>query len=114
MDNTEEARSFSIDKARKAQLLLTQKVIATDVLPEKIKLVAGVDAAYLGDLAFGAVAVLDYDSLEVLETQTSKATAGVPYVPTLLAFRELPVVLACVKKLKLYWVNLRLVLQRVV
>ncbi len=80
---------------------MAERVIREDKLPEKTKLIAGVDAAYLGDLAIGAVAVLDYESLELLETETAEQKAKFPYVPTLLSFRELPVAVACIKKLKL-------------
>lgn len=92
---------FSVRKARKAQGCLAKKVVSEDRIPKTIRLVAGVDAAYAGDLAFGAAAVLDYDSLEVLETQTAMRQVTFPYVPTLLSFRELPVVAACIRKLKM-------------
>ena len=62
---------------------------------------AGVDAAYLENMAIGAVAVLDYETLEVLETETSKVAVKFPYVPTLLSFREMPAIVAAIKKLKL-------------
>jgi deoxyribonuclease V len=92
---------FSIRKARKAQALMAQKVIAQDHLPKEIRFVAGVDVAYAGELAFGAAAVLDYKSLGVLETQTVIQGVKFPYIPTLLSFRELPASMACVKKLRL-------------
>ncbi len=62
---------------------------------------AGVDVAYLENMAIGAVAVLDYETLEVLETETSKVAVKFPYVPTLLSFREIPAIVAAIKKLKL-------------
>jgi deoxyribonuclease V len=40
-------------------------------------------------------------SFEVLEIQTVTQKVKFPYVPTLFSFRELPVVVACIKKLKL-------------
>jgi deoxyribonuclease V len=92
---------FSIAKARMAQTLLSKKIISEDKIPKRIRLVAGVDVAYVGELAFGAVAVLDYDSLELLETQTATCTVKFPYVPTLLSFREIPPSVACIRKLKL-------------
>ncbi|MCW4010762.1 MAG: endonuclease V [Candidatus Bathyarchaeota archaeon] len=95
------AVEFSIKKARRAQALLAQKVIAKDVLPAEARLVAGVDAAYAGDLGFGAVAVLDYESMQILETQTATLRVKFPYVATLLSFRELPLLVACIRKLKL-------------
>ncbi len=91
---------FSIGKARKAQICLAKKVVTEDRLPKEIKRVAGVDVAYQDDWAFGAVAVLDYLSLKVLETQTSIQKVKFPYVPTLLAFRELPLALSAIRQLK--------------
>jgi len=92
---------FSVPKAHKAQLRLAQKIITEDRLPKKIKLVAGVDVAYAGERAIGAVAVLDYEALELLERQTATCQVKFPYIPTLLSFREIPPAVACIKKLKL-------------
>jgi len=93
--------NFSVSKAHKAQLRLSQKIISEDRLPQKINYIAGVDAAYAGELAIGAVAVLDYESLELLESQTATCRVKFPYIPTLLSFREIPPTVACLKKLKL-------------
>jgi deoxyribonuclease V len=91
---------FSVSKARKAQSLLSRKIVTEDRLPQKIKLIAGVDVAYIGDLAIGAVAVLDFGSLELLERQTATTEVKLPYIPTLLSFREIPPAIACIKKLR--------------
>lgn len=93
--------SFSIPKAHKAQTLLCKKIVQEDRLPEKISLVAGVDVAYFDEQAVGAVAVLDYETMKIVESQTAICRARFPYVPTLLAFREIPAAVACIKKLKL-------------
>src|SRR3990170_6367558 len=92
---------FSISKAHETQLRLSQKIIAEDRLPQKIKRIAGVDVAYTGELAIGAVAVLDYETLELLERQTATSEVKFPYIPTLLSFREIPPAVACIKNLKL-------------
>lgn len=91
---------FSIPKAHKAQAYLSKKIIPEDRLPEKINFIAGVDVAYAGETAVSAVAVLDYESLELLEQQTATCQARFPYVPTLLSFREIPPAVACIKRLK--------------
>jgi deoxyribonuclease V len=100
MRSTVSLHNFSVSKAHKTQLLLSQKIIAGDHLPENIRSVAGVDVAYVDKLAIGAVAVLDYESLEILEQQTETCQAKFPYISTLLAFRELPAAVACIKKLR--------------
>lgn len=92
---------FSVSKARKAQSLLSRKIVTEDRLPQKIKRIAGVDVAYIGELAISAVAVLDFESLELLERQTATTEAKLPYIPTLLSFREIPPAIACIKKLRI-------------
>jgi deoxyribonuclease V len=92
---------FSISKAHKAQLYLAQKIIAEDRLPKNINCIAGVDVAYTDELAIGAVAVLDHESLELLERQTATCEVKFPYIPTLLSFREIPPAVECIKKLRL-------------
>ena len=92
--------NFSISKAHKAQTCLSKKIIPEDKLPEKISFIAGVDVAYAGELAIGAVAVLNYDSLEIVESQTATCKVKLPYIPTLLSFREIPPAVACIKRLK--------------
>lgn len=92
---------FSVPKAHKAQTLLSKKIVTQDRLPEKIRLVAGVDVAYAEELAVGAVAVMDFDSMELLESQTATCTVRFPYFPTLLSFRELPPAIAAIRKLRL-------------
>jgi len=95
------ARKFSISKAHKTQTYLSKKVILEDRLPERINLVAGVDVAYADELAVGAVAVLDYESLELLESKTATLRVRMPYIPTLLSFREIPPAVACIRRLRL-------------
>jgi len=94
-------RKFSISRAHKAQMCLSKKIIQEDRLPEKISLVAGVDVAYAGELAISAAAVLEYESLELLESQTATCRVKLPYIPTLLSFREIPPAVACIRRLKL-------------
>jgi hypothetical protein len=66
-------KNFSIEKARKTQFCLSKKIILGDKLPAKSRTIAGVDVSYSEQLAVGAVVVLDYESLEVLETQVASS-----------------------------------------
>lgn len=93
--------TFSVSKAHHAQMLLAKKIVTEDCLPQKIKRVAGVDVSYTDELAIGATAVLDFDSLELLEQRIAICEAKFPYIPTLLSFREIPPAVACAKKLPL-------------
>jgi deoxyribonuclease V len=91
---------FSVEKAHKAQLLLSKKIVFEDRLPKKVRFVAGVDVAYGKGTSVGAVAVLDYDSLKPVEYQTAICKTRFPYIPTLLSFREIPPSISCIKKLQ--------------
>jgi deoxyribonuclease V len=91
---------FSVERAHEAQLRLSKQVVFKDRLPKKIRLVAGVDVAYVKDIAVGAVAVLDYDSLTLTESQVAICKACYRYVPTLLSFRETMPAVVCIRKLK--------------
>ena len=76
---------------------MSKKIILEDKLPPKIKTVAGVDVSYVGNVGIGAVTVLDYESLELLETQVATCQVKIPYIPTLLSFREISPALAAIK-----------------
>ncbi|MGW4164610.1 endonuclease V [Streptomyces sp. NPDC004788] len=63
--------------------------------------VTGVDVAYDDerDLVAAAAVVLDGRTLEVVEETTAVGRVSFPYVPGLLAFREIPTVLAALGRL---------------
>lgn len=70
-------------------------------LPRPLRYVAGLDVAYAADESHvaGAVAVLDIRTLEVVESATAHRPVEFPYVPGLLAFRELPALLDALARL---------------
>jgi len=92
-------RRFSVKKAHEAQLRMSEKITFEDRLPERICSVAGVDIAYADDVSIGAVAVLDYDSFELVEKQTAFCKTRFPYFPTLLSFRETEPAVLCIRRL---------------
>jgi deoxyribonuclease V len=96
---TSQKCEFSIKKAHDAQLRLSRKILFDDKLPRRIRYVAGVDVAYSNDFSVGAVVVLDYAMLEPAETQTAFCKTRLPYIPTLLSFREMPAALMSIKTL---------------
>ncbi|QES09463.1 endonuclease V [Streptomyces venezuelae] len=63
--------------------------------------VTGLDVAYDDerDLVAAAAVVLDARTLEVVEEATAVGRVSFPYVPGLLAFREIPTVLAALDRL---------------
>jgi deoxyribonuclease V len=66
----------------------------------RFRTVAGLDSAY-GDngAVAAAVVVLAADTLRPVASAVAHATAAFPYVPGLLAFREIPATLAALEKL---------------
>jgi len=91
---------FSLEKAHKTQLYLSRRIIFEDLFPKKPSLVAGVDVAYSENFSIGAVAVLDYESLKLVESQTAYCKTCFPYISTLLAFREVAPSVLCIRKLR--------------
>jgi deoxyribonuclease V len=95
------SKNFSVKKAHNTQICLSKKLILEDMLPQKIKTIGGVDVSYVGNIGIGAITILDYESLELLENQVATYQVKMPYIPTLLSFREIPPAMAALKKLKL-------------
>ncbi len=91
---------FSIRKAHETQLQMSKHIISEDTLPTKIHLVAGVDVAYVRDVSVGAVAVLKYETLDFLESKTALCKTRIPYIPTLLSFREVWPITSSINKLE--------------
>jgi len=81
---------------------LRQRVERVDRLPA-IQHVAGVDVGFEaeGHVMRAAVAVLAFPGLKLVETSVARCPTAFPYVPGLLAFRELPAVLAALTKLNI-------------
>ncbi len=94
---------FSPQIAMEAQRLLTSKLVLEDRYGP-IRYVAGLDVAYVkrGEETVGAgVAVLlSYPSLEVEDCVAYVARVCIPYIPGLLAFREMNVLAPAVLKLE--------------
>ncbi len=67
---------------------------------EKVRYVAGADVSTEGDMAYATVAVLSFPDLSLVEVQGSEAPATFPYVPGLLAFREVPTVADALRKVE--------------
>ncbi|MDE7364901.1 MAG: endonuclease V [Ruminococcus sp.] len=70
----------------------------------EIKTVAGVDLAYWNrnneEYAVCCIVVTDYATHEIIEKQHYSGKIEVPYIPSFLAFRELPLIMKAVEKLE--------------
>lgn len=83
-------------RARQRRL---RKRLDTSPLEGRIEKVAGIDVAYEGDRAFAAMVVFDYTSRKELGRFVVEGSARFPYIPTYLAFREIPVVAPLMERL---------------
>jgi len=92
--------------AKIIQQNLSTKIILKNDFEDisQIKTVAGCDVSYSKDekKIYGAVVVLDFATLKILETVKIKygGKFAFPYIPGYLSFREGPVLLEAIKKLK--------------
>lgn len=79
---------------------LRPQVITDNPTPPNFRTIAGLDSAYDDDGNVAAVVVvLDATTLETIDTATARGTTDFPYVPGLLAFRELPTTLQALESL---------------
>jgi deoxyribonuclease V len=92
----------STAQARELQLKLASRVSrANEVVSPRY--IAGVDISVdrIRDEARGAVVVLSYPELRVVETRVVEGRVDFPYVPGLLSFREAPLTLAAFERLNI-------------
>jgi len=85
-------------------LLEIQKTIASKSITldrfEKIKIIGGVDQAFLDDKIISGIVLLDYNSLEVIDKVYTVLDVNFPYISGLLAFREAPSIIKAYAELK--------------
>ncbi|MDX1541832.1 MAG: endonuclease V, partial [Geminicoccaceae bacterium] len=99
------ARSHSFDlstaEARALQERLASEVIEVDQ-GSRPRLVAGIDIGFEdgGRVTRAAVAVLDVESLALVESALARRPTTWPYVPGLLSFREIPAALEALALLR--------------
>ncbi|MGB9626586.1 MAG: deoxyribonuclease V, partial [Phycisphaerae bacterium] len=76
--------------------------VRIEPLAGSVRLVAGADVTYTRDKAscVAGIVVWNVERREVVETVVARRRIAFPYVPGLLSFREAPVVLAAVRRLR--------------
>lgn len=93
--------SMNFREAVALQRELAGRVLRADCLVRPVRTVAGVDVSYEkhGDLFFAGVVVLSFPEFEPCEEAFAVDRVTFPYIPGLLSFRELPVVLEAFRSL---------------
>ncbi|MEA3490129.1 MAG: deoxyribonuclease V [Candidatus Omnitrophota bacterium] len=91
---------LSPKEAIRLQKRIQKKIIIKKLNTRAIRFLAGVDVSVKNDRSRAAIVVLSYPRLEKVETAVLTLKTSFPYIPGLLSFRERPVILECVKKLK--------------
>ncbi|MFH1484981.1 MAG: deoxyribonuclease V [Chloroflexota bacterium] len=98
-----------VPEAQQLQRQLAPRVSMRNEV-QQVRLVAGVDiaAGRSGGTARGVVVVVQYPEMVLVEQRTVDQKLEFPYVPGLLSFRELPLIIAAWEKLSV-WPDLVLV-----
>ncbi len=89
-------------EAIQIQKELQKKVVQTDIF-DSIETVAGVDVGFdkASNTGKAAIVVLMLDNLEVVDFALAQLPLQFPYIPGLLSFREIPVILEAFSKLSI-------------
>jgi deoxyribonuclease V len=90
---------LSIEEARECQEVLAAKVKLTP-FKNKLRFVAGVDAAFSENRVYAAACLFSYPDLRFIEETTAVAQIRFPYVPGFLSFREGPAITMAISHLK--------------
>jgi deoxyribonuclease V len=92
----------SVEEAIRIQETLKRRIILKKTF-SKVETIGGGDVAYSksDNLLFGAIVVLSFPDMEILGTATCDGKILFPYIPTLLSFREGPILIKTFQKLKI-------------
>ncbi|MBL7161612.1 MAG: deoxyribonuclease V [Anaerolineales bacterium] len=82
---------------------LRSRVISTPLADESIQYVAGIDVGFprRKEIARAAIVVMQYPSMELVDQGLAEAPVTMPYIPGLLSFREIPVILTALEEVTL-------------
>jgi deoxyribonuclease V len=92
---------LSPSEARWLQGELASRVVVGAPLDlSRVRYVAGADVSTQGDMGYATVVVLSFPDLSVVEVQGYESRLTFPYVPGLLAFREIPPVVGALREVE--------------
>ncbi|HEX8260483.1 MAG TPA: endonuclease V [Rubrobacteraceae bacterium] len=88
-------------EARRLQGEIASRVLEGPPLDlSRVRYVAGADVSTQGDLGYATVVVLSFPDLSVVEVRGYESRLTFPYVPGLLAFREIPSVVGALREVE--------------
>ncbi len=85
----------------KVQNRISKMIILEDRFYRPIRTVTGFDVAYSNGDAVAASVTMDFKSHRVLEERAERVKTVFPYIPTLLSFREGPIIMRMFRRLRL-------------
>ena len=92
---------LSPGEARRLQGELAPRIVEGSPLDlSRVRYVAGADVSTQGDTGYATVVVLSFPELSVVEVRGYEAPLRFPYVPGLLAFREIPSVVGALEAIE--------------
>jgi deoxyribonuclease V len=94
--------NVSVEEAIQIQEALKDRIILKKTFSE-VRTIGGGDVAYSrnGSLLFGAIVVLSFPEMEILDTATVAGKIRFSYIPGLLSFREGPILIKTFERLRL-------------
>jgi deoxyribonuclease V len=94
--------NVSVEEAIQIQEALKDRIILKKTF-SKVRTMGGGDVAYSknGNLLFGAIVVLSFPDMEILDMATADGKIPFPYIPNLLSFREGPILIKTFQRLKI-------------
>ena len=91
---------ISVAEARHLQNRMAAEVTERP-LGQPVRVIAGVDVSIRGGMGRAAVVILDFPGCTVQEAASAQQPVTWPYIPGLLAFREIPLIMKAWEKLHL-------------
>ena len=94
--------NVSVEEAVQIQEALKNRITLKKTL-SKVRTIGAGDVAYSKneEFLFGAIVVLSFPNLEILDMATADGKIPFPYIPTLLSFREGPILIKTFQRLRL-------------
>lgn len=92
--------NLSIKEARILQEKLSKKIVLKSRLHfYEIKSIAGIDVSF-NNLAKATIVIMSFPELKVIEYTSVTGKVNFPYVPEFLSFREGPIIISALEKIK--------------